>query len=439
VKDEFETLASALDRALAAGERYGAWFAGEESDFVRINRGRVRQPGHVAQRSVRLRLIRGARHATHQLALAGDPPRDADVVRDAMSGLRLALAEAADDPHLLLPPAAASSHAKRSAALPATAAIVDEVLDAASGLDLVGLLAAGPACRGFASSEGQRNWHEARTFNLQWSLHHRADKAVKSGYAGFAWDGATFARKLADARERLALISRPPKALAAGRYRAFLSPQAMQEIASLLCWGGFSGRALATRQSALDRMQTGQRLDPRIDLAEDIAAGVAPAFQAEGFTRPARVPLIEAGALVGSLVSPRTAREFGLEANGASDDETPEALAMAGGELPMHDAQDALDTGLAIGNLWYLNYSDRSACRMTGMTRFATFWVENGRIVAPVEVLRFDDTLYRIFGAKLLALTAETELLLESETYGGRELKSQTLPGALVSELTFTL
>jgi predicted Zn-dependent protease len=186
-------------------------------------------------------------------------------------------------------------------------------------------------------------------------------------------------------------------------------------------------------------MQTGQRLDPRIDLAEDIAAGVAPAFQAEGFTRPARVPLIEAGALVGSLVSPRTAREFGLEANGASDDETPEALAMAGGELPMHDAQDALDTGLAIGNLWYLNYSDRSACRMTGMTRFATFWVENGRIVAPVEVLRFDDTLYRIFGAKLLALTAETELLLESETYGGRELKSQTLPGALVSELTFTL
>ena len=35
-----------------------------------------------------------------------------------------------------------------------------------------------------------------------------------------------------------------------------------------------------------------------------------------------------------------------------------------------------------VNNVWYLNYSDRSACRMTGMTRFATFWVEHGVIQA---------------------------------------------------------
>jgi hypothetical protein len=94
---------------------------------------------------------------------------------------------------------------------------------------------------------------------------------------------------------------------------------------------------------------------------------------------------------------------------------------------------------LAVGNLWYLNYSDRPACRMTGMTRFATFWVEKGKVVAPVNVLRFDDTLYRMLGSKLEALTAETELLLDSETYGERGLRSSRLPGALVSELSFTL
>jgi predicted Zn-dependent protease len=99
----------------------------------------------------------------------------------------------------------------------------------------------------------------------------------------------------------------------------------------------------------------------------------------------------------------------------------------------------ALDTGLAIGNLWYLNYSDRPACRMTGMTRFATFWVEGGKVVAPVDVLRFDDTVYRMLGSKLEALTAETELLLETNTYGRRELRSSKLPGALVSEMSFTL
>ena len=158
-----------------------------------------------------------------------------------------------------------------------------------------------------------------------------------------------------------------------------------------------------------------------------------------GFPRPSRVPLLENGELVGSLVSPRTAREFDLVANGANGAESPEALAMDGGTLAMDDAHAALDTGLAIGNLWYLNYSDRPACRMTGMTRFATFWVENGRIVAPVDVLRFDDTLYRMLGDNLEALTRERELLLEANTYGSRMLTSVTLPGALISEMHFTL
>jgi predicted Zn-dependent protease len=151
------------------------------------------------------------------------------------------------------------------------------------------------------------------------------------------------------------------------------------------------------------------------------------------------VPLIGDGALVGSLVSPRTAREFELQANGANAGESPEALDMAGGELPTRDALAALDTGLAVGNLWYLNFSDRPACRMTGMTRFATFWVENGRVVAPVNVLRFDDTLYRMLGENLEALTVEREMLLESNTYGSRVLASATLPGALLSAMNFTL
>src|SRR6185503_18335052 len=142
-------------------------------------------------------------------------------------------------------------------------------------------------------------------------------------------------------------------------------------------------------------------------------------------------PLVREGALVGALTSPRTAREFALEANGANAQESPEAIAMAGGDLPAGDALAALDTGLWIGNLWYANYSDRPACRITGMTRFATFWVEGGKIVAPVDVLRFDDTVYRMLGTSLEALTTETEFILDAGTYQSRQLASVRLPGAL--------
>ena len=439
VESYFNDVARTIDGALVAGERHATWFSAEDSDFVRLNRGKVRQPGSVSQRYVEIRLIRGARHAVHSLALSGERGADDAAITSAIAGLRDALPHLADDPHLLMPDDVVSSRTGRGGSLPPSDAIVEKILRAADGLDLVGLVAAGPVYRGFANSEGQRNWHAVTTFNLQWSLYHRADKAVKASYSDVVWSDAALDARMAASIEQFRLISIAPKTLAPGRYRAYLAPAAIQEVVDLLGWGGFSARSLETQQSALSKMRTDTRLDPRIDITEDYANGIAPPFQAEGFARPANVPLVSAGRLVGSLVSPRTAREFDLRANGANGGESPEALAMSGGALAMRDALAALDTGLAVGNLWYLNYSDRPACRMTGMTRFATFWVEGGKVVAPVNVLRFDDTLYRLLGDNLEALTAERELLLSSDTYASRTLRSATLPGAVVSGMNFTL
>jgi predicted Zn-dependent protease len=324
--------------------------------------------------------------------------------------------------------------------LPPAETVVDTVLRAANGLDLVGIYAAGPVYRGFANSLGQRNWHEATSFSLQWSLYHRADKAAKTTYGGFEWVDADFTAKMADARERFALLARPSRAIEPGSYRAYLTPAAMEDIASMLCWGGFSGRALATRQSCLFRLKDGAAaLDPSVSFTENTAEGIAPAFQDNGFTRPASVPLIERGKMAGSLVSPRTAREFELAANGANASEAPEALDMTPGKLPAADVLAALDTGLYVGNLWYLNFSDRAACRITGMTRFASFWVEGGKIAAPVDVMRFDDSVFRLFGEQLVALTAERELIANSDTYRARSLASMCLPGAVVRDMAFTL
>ncbi|MFO1306173.1 MAG: metallopeptidase TldD-related protein [Burkholderiales bacterium] len=435
----FEDIVTVVRGALAPGERFTATLDAEDTDFVRMNRGKVRQPGSVSQRYLSVRLIAGTRHAEHTLSLRGDLRDDAPAVRDALASLRSAMPELADDPLLLLPSDVRSTRHVRAGTLAPAEALIDDILREAAGNDLVGIYAGGPIYRGFANSEGQRNWHETTAFNFQWSLYHRADKAVKTGYAGFAWNQAEFAHKMRDAQERLALIGRPSRALPPGQYRAYLAPAAMEEIASVLCWGGFSGRALATKQSGLARMREGASLDPRVSIVEDTAGGVAPSFQAEGFARPDRVPLIETGKLVGSLVSPRTAREFGLTENGANGYEMPESLSMGGGALPAADALAALDTGLAIGNLHYLNYSDRPACRITGMTRFATFWVEGGKVVAPVDVLRFDDTVYRLLGDNLEDLTTETEFILDAGTYQARQLASMRVPGALVKEMAFTL
>jgi predicted Zn-dependent protease len=439
----FHELANALDGMVHSGETGLAWLAAETTDFVRMNRGKVRQPGSVVQRYLDVGLINGARQATRQLSLSGDVAADRERIAAAIGEIRSTLPDLADDPHLLISTVPQSTRAVRGGPLADAEEIVATVLADADGLDLVGLYAGGPVYRGFANSLGQRNWHEATAFNLQWSIYHHADKAVKSGLSGFTWDAGAFAAKMGEARAQLVDIARPPKALAPGKYRVFLAPSAFEDVASMLCWGGFSARMLATKQSSLTKMRgdgaDGIMLDPSVTMTEATEDGVAPEFQAEGFARPARVPLIEAGRLVGALTSPRTAREFSLEQNGASGHEGPQSLAMRGGTLAAADALAALGTGIYAGNLHYLNYSDRPAGRMTGMTRFATFWVENGKIVAPIDVLRFDDTIFRMLGTNLEALTAETELLLASDSYHERALASMRLPGVLLSEMTFTL
>ncbi|MGE5649029.1 MAG: TldD/PmbA family protein [Bacillota bacterium] len=440
MRDYFYRLAAFLDGALQGGEQYTCWLAAEASDFVRFNRSAIRQAGHVAQRYLTLRLIDGLRHASCTLAVAGDLETDRALLTGAIEGLRAQLPDLPPDPHLLLSCEVRSTERTVASRLPDTAAMVGEVLAAARGHDLVGILAAGPIWRGFANSYGQRNWHESASFHLDWSLYHQGDKAAKASYAGFDWDSAALRARFDSAAAQLAMLRQAPVGIAPGAYRAYLAPAALNDILGMLNWDCVSEKALRTRQSPLRRMRDeGLRLNDAVTLAENTAAGLAPGFQADGFLKPERVALFEQGRLAGSMISPRTAKEYGIAANGADANEGMVSLDLAGGDLPLSQVLAQLDTGVFIGNLWYLNFSDRSSCRLTGMTRFATFWVENGEIKAPLNVMRFDDSLFRMLGDKLVGLTRERELLIDSDSYGARSTASALLPGALIKDFTFVL
>ena len=439
MQQEFYDLADALFAHLRGDEVLLLSFDGETSDFVRLNHARVRQAGAVAQRSLRLELIDGDRHASASLTLSGT---DADRARGsgALDALREQLPLLPPDPHLHYSRDVTDSERIARDTLPDAADALDAVVAAGEGLDLVGIWASGGIHAGFANSLGQRNWFTTHSFHLDWSLYHRADKAVKCGYAGTQWDGAVFAGKMADARAQLAVLERPARTIPPGRYRAWLTPTALNEVVGLLSWGGFGLKAHRTKRSPLLRAVEGrERFADSVTLSEHTGAGLSPDFGEHGFVRPERVCLIRDGRYRDALVSPRSAREYGVPTNGAASAEGPESIEMEGGALSARDAAAQLGTGVLVNNLWYLNYSDRTACRITGMTRFATLWVEDGQIVAPLNVMRFDDSVYRILGDGLVGLTEERELLLSASTYGKRSTASALLPGALVSDFTFTL
>lgn len=440
MQQHFYELADYLTEQLRGDEVYLAYFSGEESDFVRFNNSAIRQAGSVVQADVALDLIRGSRHAEASTTLSGDPATDRQRLDSSLDDLRARLEHVPEDPHLLYATEVNNTEQRGDDRLPDREAAVGAILEAGKGRDLVGIYAQGGIFNAFANSFGQRNWFSTYTFHLDWCFYHSKDKAVKSSYADFEWDDDKFDRKVASAVEQLGILADPPKTIEPGRYRVYLAPAAVMELLDTLAWGGFGLKDHRTKNTSLLKMVEGDaRLHPSVTISENTRDGMAPNFQSAGFVRPDRVILIQNGEYANCLVSSRSAKEYGEKPNGASEGEFPESLDMAAGDLPTDEILERLGTGVFINQLWYLNYSDRPACRITGMTRFATFWVENGRIAAPLNVMRFDETIYRVLGENLLGLTREREFIPSAETYGGRSTESCRQPGALVREFEFTL
>lgn len=437
----FDELVTTASGKLTGDEVLLANIAGERTDFIRLNNSDVRQAGTIDQRTLTVDLVEGRRHTAGSIRLSGDRRVDDARLVELLAQLREQRAFVADDPFLLYNTEPTSTERIERGTIPEPDAALAEIRAAGQGRDLVGIYASGDTFQGFGNSLGQRNWFQSSTFNLDWCFYLRADKAAKNLYAGFDWDHDAFAAKVDWSARQVKALEREPISLSPGDYRTYLAPRALEELVQLLSYyGAFGLRAHETKQTPLLKMLVeGTTLSPMVTITEDTANGVAANFQSAGFLRPDQVPLIVDGAYAQTLVSPRSAQEFGVTTNGATGGEYPQSLAIAPGTVPTDTVGEALGSGLFVGNLWYTNFSDQAACRTTGMTRFATFWMDDGEIVAPVNVLRFDDTAYHLLGDQLEGLTDTTEVLLDAATYDRRSTDSARLPGALVGAMRFVL
>src|SRR5215831_2299768 len=91
----------AIVTSLIRGEEiHLSTFYGEESDFVRLNHGRVRQAGAVAMRSLTVDLVRGRRHASGNVSLCSDLALDRVRIARLVEDLRARSMMVPEDPFL---------------------------------------------------------------------------------------------------------------------------------------------------------------------------------------------------------------------------------------------------------------------------------------------------------------------------------------------------
>ncbi len=438
MRDYFYTLADKFF-ATKSSEVLLLNFDGEQSDFCRLTKAKIRQSGHVNQSYCSLKLIDNGRQVSRTMTCSGDLAADLAMLKTSVQDMRSEISLLPIDTYLIFSESKARSEQLAENRLPRCQDVISQCLERVADLDFVGIYAQGAIYKGFASSFGQRNWYQSFTFNFDWSVYLRSDKAVKQYYAGTEWVQETFDSKIKEARDLLPLLAGNARSLKPGKYRAFLSPMGTQEIVDLWNWGGFSKKAQATRTAPFAKFYLGEStLSPHFSLAENSFGSLSPGFNSDGFLLPDNVSLVENGEFKNSLVSPRSAQEFGLQLN-AQDSERIVGFTVDGGHLEDQDILKTLDTGLLINNLWYLNYSDRMAGRVTGMTRFACFWVEKGEIIAPLNVMRFDDSFSHMLGSGLEAVTRKQESILDSSSYGSRSIINYRLPGLLINDFQLVL
>ena len=445
LEPRFNQVCGVLFGELLSGEALAVDFAGEASDFMRFNEGKVRQIGHVEQGGVRIKYFRDGRTLASSFETTGDEARDAELAAGALARVRREAGLLPEDPYQTLPVSSETSREVFEGRLPDAGRLPDELLGPgeairSAGADFVGIHAQGGMCRGAASSAGARHWFATETFAVDYSACLPSGKAVKACYAGRVWEPAEYAGHLAAAVPQLEALARPEKVIQPGSYRVYLAPGALNEFVPFFSWNGLGERGLREGESAWLALQDGRRtLSPVFGLTQDFSLGVEPRFNALGETAPAALALIEGGKLVHTLVSARSAKQFGVPSNAAPEGEEARSLAIAPGELDEAEALQLIGTGLYVSNLHYLNWSDRDSGRITGMTRFACFWVEDGRIAAPIKDMRFDESIYHLFGDKLAGLSRQRALVPETGSYGQRALGGSLLPGILVDGFTFTL
>ncbi len=436
----FNQLIETLLLKKSTDEEFTVRLSSERSQFTRFNHAKVRQTGYVADGWIELTLMKDQRSSFRQFPFTGNWERDWQLAYSALQELRDELILLPIDPYLVLPSGNNTSREIHSGNLLPEEAVVTTVLELISELDFTGIYAGGVVIKAYGDSSGQKHWFATDSFTLDYSLFIKSGQAVKGTFAGSDWDKTAYIAKINEAKKQLKLLSRPSKELPRGQYKTYFAPAAVADLSMMLSWGSVSEADIQQGNSSLAALcRQEKQLSAKFTLKENFQRGLVPRFNELGEIAALELPIIEKGDLVNTLVNSRTAKEYGKIANGANGSETLRAPEVSPGNLVFEQILPSLDTGLYVSNLHYLNWSDRQTGRITGMTRYACFWVENGEIIAPIENLRFDESLYRFWGENLIDLTTFQEFIPEVGTYESRQLGGGLVPGMLVEDFTYTL
>ncbi|GAB2609625.1 metallopeptidase TldD-related protein [Kribbella endophytica] len=242
-------------------------------------------------------------------------------------------------------------------------------------------------------------------------------------------------------RLRSALTPLPVREAYRGTCRVLLKPQAVNSLIATYGFWALGAHHYATGRSAVSGRMGEQVVSELLTLTDDATdpAGLLSGFDAEGNVRR-RTPLIDRGVLTGVVSDRRRADLTGGVPTGHA---VPDGWRFGGDPVPSHlllDAGESTDdelleecgSGLVVNRLDYLRVLHPTQTLVTGTTRDATYWAENGKVVAWHPQLRFTFRMDEVLNA-VLAIGTDREIC--DQTF----MDSIVVPSLLIDAGPFVL
>lgn len=223
-------------------------------------------------------------------------------------------------------------------------------------------------------------------------------------------------RRVGDVAAHKARAGADPISLAPGSYEVVLEAKAVAAILLFPAWLGFNGKAHAEGTSFAHLGEA--QFDPRIDLWDDATdpRSLGRPYDAEG-TPKRRLDLVQAGVTAGLAHDRRSAARAGVEPTGSSIGSAafggyPGDLFLGGGDASLEQLIAGVERGLLVTDFWYNRILDPKTQVVTGLTRNGLFLIERGEVVAPVQNLRYTQSVVAGLGpGHLLGLGDDAQLV----------------------------
>ncbi len=444
-KEIFHDISSQVFSFLENNEQLTIYLEGENSQYFRFNDSKLRQSGIIEDYAVTISLFSGKKSLQSATTVSSDIESSVINLKNEIQALRDPLSLIPENEFTSFPDNFESIEMIKSGQLPDRNEILETLMDVITKDYLTGVWTSGKIFRACSTSEGTNHWFEKDSFIFDFSLIDEKENMVKVLFPGNDWDKDRFTAAFQEASSKLKLMNKPKIELKPGKYRVWFEPNAVADFVDMFNWNGVSESAFRNGSSCLLKMRSSdQKLSNLFSLKESFSSQATASFNSRGEVSN-DVSIIHKGEIMNTLVNSKTALEYNMVSNFAEESnswgmgEYMRSPLMESGDIENDECLEKLGTGIFISNIHYLNWSDTLGGRITGLTRYACYWVENGKMVAPIKTMRFDDSFYNFFGSNLEGVGKEISARPVIETYDGRNPGETTCPGILVNDFELTL